>query len=164
MNSTLSRTGTTPSTIPTEIRVAFLLWMGALAAGAAEMALHDTDPAGLAVRLGIYAVVAVVALRMRAGRNWARLTLAVGLGIFGTLSLVIEPVTWVLDGNSPLDAAGSTDVTSALVAASRILHVLCVWVAVLCMFRPRANTYFRREPAEPGGTEVCAQPPRARWR
>jgi hypothetical protein len=144
MTSTLTRNSTTPSTIPTEIRAAFLLWMGALAAGAAEMALHDTDPAALAVRLSIYAVVAVVALRMRAGRNWARLALAVGLGIFGTLSLVIEPVAWLLDGNSPIDAAGRTDVTGALVAASRILHVLCVWVAVLCMFRPRANTYFRR--------------------
>jgi hypothetical protein len=147
MASTLTHTGTGRSTIPTEVRVAFLLWMGALAAGAIEIALHDVEIARLAVRLSIYAVVVAVALRMRAGRNWARLTLAVGLGIFGTLSLVIEPVTWLLDGNSLLDAIGRTGLTGALVATSRILHVLCVWVAVPLMFRPRANTYFRRRNA-----------------
>jgi len=144
MTATLTQTDTHRSTIPTEIRAAFLLWMGALAAGAAEIVLHDIDVAGLATRLGSYAVVAAVALRMRAGRNWARLTLAVGLGIVGTLSLVIEPVSWLLDGNSPVDAIGRTDLTGALVATSRILHVLCVWVAVPFMFRPRANTYFKR--------------------
>ncbi len=141
MTPTLTPAG--PATIPGEIRGAFLLWMGALAAGAAETALHGVEPAGLAMRLSVYAVVAVVALCMRAGRNWARLTLAVGLGIVGTLSLVIEPVTWLLDGNSVADAAGRTDLTGALVATSRILHVLCVWVAVLFMFRPRANAYFK---------------------
>ena len=149
MTATLTPTDTHRSTIPTEVRAAFLLWMGALAAGAAEIALHDIalhdiDIAGLAMRLGIYAVVAAVALRMRAGRNWARLTLAVGLGVVGTLSLVIEPVSWLLDGNSPIEAIERTDLTGALVATSRILHVLCVWVAVPFMFRPRANTYFKR--------------------
>jgi len=146
MTSTPVHTGTDtkPATIPAEIRVAFLLWMGALAAGAIEIALHDVELADLAMRLSVYAVVTAIALRMRAGRNWARLTLAVGLGIFGTLSLMIEPATWLLDGNSLVDAIARTDLTGALVATSRILHVLCVWVAVLFMFRPRANTYFKR--------------------
>lgn len=147
MTSTLTHTDTRPSTIPTEIRVAFLLWMGALAAGAIEIALHDIDITGLAMRLSIYVVVAAIALRMRVGRNWARLTLAIGLGIFGTLSLVIEPVTWLLDGNSLIDAVDRTDLTGALIATSRILHVFCVWVAVLFMFRPRANTYFKQRNA-----------------
>lgn len=138
MTLTLTKTG-----LPAEIRVAFALWMGALAAGAAEIPLHEMDVAGLAIRLGIYAVVAAVAFRMRAGHNWARLTLALGLGIFGTLSLVIEPVTWLFDGNLLVDAVGRTDLTGAAVAACRILHVLCVWVAVPLMFRPRANAYFR---------------------
>ena len=141
MTSTLTNTATSR---PIEVRAAFLLWMGALAAGAIEIALHDVEIAGLATRLGIYAVVAAVGLRMRAGRNWARWTLAVGLGIFGTLSLVIEPLTWLLDGNSLVDAIARTDATGALVATSRILHVLCVWVAVPLMFRPRANAYFGR--------------------
>ena len=144
MTSAFTHTDTRRSTIPTEVRVAFLLWMGALAAGAIEIPLHDVDVAGLAMRLSLYAVVAAIALRMRAGRNWARLTLAIALGIFGTLSLVIEPVTWLLDGNSLVDAVARTDLTGALVATSRILHVLCVWVAVPLMFRPRANTYFKR--------------------
>jgi hypothetical protein len=144
MTTTLAPIDTSRSTIPAEVRVAFLLWMGALAAGAAEIALHDVDLAGLATRLSIYAVVAAIALRMRAGRNWARLTLAIGLGIFGTLSLVIEPLTWLLDGNSAVDAIERADLTGVLVATSRILHVLCVWVAVPFMFRARANTYFKR--------------------
>jgi len=141
---TTTRTDTRPTSIPAEVRVAFLLWMGALAAGAIEIALHDIEITGLAVRLSLYAVVAAIALAMRAGRNWARLTLAVGLGIFGTLSLVVEPVSWLLDGNSLIDAVGRTDLTGALIATSRTLHVLCVWGAVLLMFRPRANTYFGR--------------------
>jgi hypothetical protein len=132
------------STAPTEVRAAFLLWMGALAAGAIEIALHDVEIVGLAIRLSIYAVVAAIALRMRTGRNWARLTLAIGLGIFGTLSLVVEPVIWLLDGNSLIDAVRRAEMTGVLLAASRILHVLCVWVAVPLMFRPRANAYFRR--------------------
>ena len=147
MTSTLTPIDAGHSTPPAEVRAAFLLWMGALAAGAAEIALHDIDIGGLATRLGIYAVVAAIALRMRAGRNWARLTLAIGLGIVGTLSLVIEPLTWLLDGNSPIDAIRQTDLTGALVATSRVLHVLCVWVAVAFMFRPRANTYFKRRTA-----------------
>lgn len=129
---------------PAAVRTAFVLWTGALAAGVAEMFLHDVEITGLAVRLGIYAVVLAVALRMRAGRNWARLALAVGLGIFGTLSLVVEPVTWLLDGNSLTAAVEGASLTDALVAVSRIAHVLCVWVAVPLMFSPAANTYFRR--------------------
>jgi hypothetical protein len=139
MTISMTRTG-----IPAEVRAAFALWMGALVAGVAEMALHDVEAAGLAIRLSIYAVVAAVALRMRAGRNWARWTLAVALGVFGTLSLVIEPVTWLLDGNSIVDAVERTDLAGALVATSRIVHLLCVWVAVPLMFRPRANVYFKR--------------------
>jgi hypothetical protein len=118
--------------------------MGALAFGGAEMFLHDVEPAGLAVRLGIYAVVAAVALRMRAGRNWARLTLAVGLGVLGTLSLVIEPVTWLLAGHSVIDAVQRTDLTGGLVATSRAAHLLCVWIAIPLMFTARAGAYFRQ--------------------
>ena len=127
---------------PAAVHISFLLWMGALAAGVAEMLLHDPDVAGMAMRLTVYAVVVAVALRMRAGRNWARWVLAVGLGVFGTLSLVIDPVTWLLDGNSLADAARRADLTGALVAVSRTLHVLCVWLAVPLMFGRRANAWF----------------------
>lgn len=152
---------------PAEIRAAFLLWMGALAAGIAEMALHDVEAAGLAMRLTLYAIVVAVALRMRAGRNWARWALAVGLGVLGTLSLVIEPVTWLLDGNSLTGAVQRADLTGALTAASRIVHVLCVWVAVPLMFRPGANAYFKQRKLTPTsgrhGTSAStapASPPR----
>lgn len=108
------------------------------------MFLHNVEIAGLAVRLSIYAVVLAVALRMRAGRNWARLALAVGLGIFGTLSLVIEPVSWLVDGNSLGAAVSGAGMAEVLVTACRILHLLCVWVAVPLMFSPGANKYFRQ--------------------
>jgi hypothetical protein len=147
MTSTLSNTHAGHSPAPATVRAAFLLWMGALAAGAAEIFLHDVEIAGLAMRLSIYAVVVAVALRMRAGRNWARLTLAVGLGVLGTLSLVIELVTWLLAGHAITDAVQHTDLTGALVATSRILHVLCVWIAVPVMFSSRANTYFKQRNA-----------------
>ncbi|MEU4420784.1 hypothetical protein AB0F81_09165 [Actinoplanes sp. NPDC024001] len=138
-------TTTTPTTTtPYAIRAAFLFWMGALAAGVAEMILQVAEFPGVAVRLAVYAIVAAVALRMRAGRNWARWTLAVGLGVFGTLSLVIEPITWLLDGNALGDALARTDLTGVLTAASRILHILCVWAAVPLMFSPGTGAYFRR--------------------
>ncbi|MEV6491664.1 hypothetical protein AB0M20_24080 [Actinoplanes sp. NPDC051633] len=62
MTSTLSHTRLGRSAVPGAVRAAFLFWMGALAFGGAEMFLHDVEPAGLAVRLGIYAVVAAVVI------------------------------------------------------------------------------------------------------
>ena len=139
-----STTVNTRVNVPATVRVAFIVWMGALAAGGIEIFLHDISLAGLAMRLALYAVVVLVALRMRSGRHWARLALAVGLGVFGTLSLILEPITWLLDGNDLTDAIERTDLTGALTAASRAVHVLCVWVAVPLMFSPAANRYFRR--------------------
>lgn len=154
MTSTVAKTHTLRSAAPAPVRAAFLLWMGALAAGGAEILLHDVDVAGLAVRLSIYAVVVAVALRMRAGHNWARWVLALGLGVVGTLSLVIEPVTWLLDGHAITDAVARADLAGALVAASRALHVACVWVAVPLMFGSRANLYFSKV----GTREVVGKP------
>jgi hypothetical protein len=131
------------SVVPAPVRAAFVFVMGALVAGGIEIFLHDVEVAAVATRPAIYAIVVAVALRMRAGRNWARLVLAVGLGVVGTLSLVLEPISWLLDGNSLAGAIERTDTAGALVAVSRALHVLCVWVAVPLMFSPRANRYFK---------------------
>jgi uncharacterized membrane protein YgdD (TMEM256/DUF423 family) len=126
--------------------VAFVVWLGALAAGVAEMLLRwsETPLAGIAVRLAIYAGLAVVMLQMRAGRNWARWTLALLLGIVGTLSLVIEPITWLAAGNSIGAAIDGATPIGFLTAASRVAHLLCVFVAVPMMFVSPANAFYRR--------------------
>jgi hypothetical protein len=68
---------------------------------------------------------------------------AVLLGGFGTASLVIEPVSWLLAGGS----AGLflvTAETPALVAAVlRMAHLVAVFSALVLMFRPAANAWFR---------------------
>jgi hypothetical protein len=131
---------------PTAVRAAFAVWLGALGMGVAEMLLRLPDaPLGaIGVRLAIYAALGLVMLQMRAGRNWARWTLALLLGIVGTLSLVIEPITWLADGNSIGAAFDDATLTGALIAVSRAGHLLCVLVAVPLMFVPSANAFYRR--------------------
>ena len=46
----------------------------------------------------MFAFVGFLISYLRRGRNWARLSLAVLLGCFGTLSLVIGPVQWLAAG------------------------------------------------------------------
>jgi hypothetical protein len=59
---------------PTAVQAAFVIWLGALGGGLVEMLLRwsETPLASIGIRLGIYAVLAVVMFQMRAGRNWAR--------------------------------------------------------------------------------------------
>ena len=133
-------------TAPTAVRAAYVGWLGALGAGVAEMILRWSEAplGGIALRLGIYAVLALVMVQMRAGRNWARWTLALLLGIVGTLSLVIEPVSWLADGGSLSAAIDAATPTGLLIAASRAVHLLCVFVAVPLMFVPSANAFYRK--------------------
>jgi hypothetical protein len=131
----MTTTATTTRTAPTAVRAAYLIWLGALGAGVAEMLLRwsETPLPAAGVRLASYAALALVMYRMRVGKNWARWTLALLLGIVGTLSLVGEPIGWLTNG---------TDVSAAIVAA-RVAHLLCVLVAVPLMFVPSANAFFR---------------------
>ncbi|WP_211247344.1 hypothetical protein [Cryptosporangium arvum] len=99
--------------------------------------------AGLGVRAVVYTVVLLVVARFWRGRNWARLTLAVGLGVVGMLSLVLEPVSWLADGHSLADALSEGGLALALTIAIRALHVAAVLVGLALMFRPEANRYFR---------------------
>jgi hypothetical protein len=71
--------------------------------------------------------------------------------------LVIEPITWLADGNSigaAIDAANSTEI---LIAASRAVHLLCVFVAVPLMFVSPANTVGR----PPAAHQCCTPIPSA---
>ncbi len=87
--------------VPVPVRLSVLGWLTAVAAGAVEalvrMVLPDPPtPGQLAGRFAIYAVVVALVLALRTGRNAVRWALAVLLGGVGTLSLVIEPLSWLL--------------------------------------------------------------------
>ncbi|UUZ81771.1 hypothetical protein LJK88_45590 [Paenibacillus sp. P26] len=77
------------------------------------------------------------------GRNWARLVLAVLLGGIGTFSLVIDPVKWLMEGHAFGEAFAGMTVYSILFGLSRIVHLTFVILALVLMFRPAANPYYR---------------------
>jgi hypothetical protein len=142
--------------MPRDIRTSFLLWLVAIGAGVFETALVALNAmaggdltggllAGVGVRLVIFLVMLHVITLMALGRNWARIALAVLLGGFGTLSLVVGPIQWLGGGHSPADALAGAGTFELLFGSSRILHVAAVLGATWYMFRPAANRYFRRE-------------------
>jgi hypothetical protein len=98
---------------------------------------------GVAVRLLAFAGLGYLAARLRQGRNWARVALAVLYGGLGTLSLVVGPVTWLAEGGSLADAVGAADLGSWLFAASRVVHLGAVVAALVLMFHPAASAYLR---------------------
>jgi hypothetical protein len=142
-------------TAPPPVHAAFALWITAVVAGFFETVLAvggliaDGDASageiagGLLLRMAVFSVAVLCAVQLRRGRNWARLALALGLGVLGTLSLVIGPVQWLADGHSPGDALQDLDVVDALFGASRVLHLSAVLTAMVLMFRPSANAWFR---------------------
>jgi hypothetical protein len=142
-----------PDIEPREVRASALLWLVAVAAGLFETGLvvlfsgHGLTGdivAGALLRLVVFAFVGVLIGYLRRGRNWARLSLAVLLGIFGTLSLLIGPIEWLVAGHSLPAAIEHAPLSSWLFAISRIGHVSAVLGALVLMFRPGANAYFRR--------------------
>ncbi|MEV2254257.1 hypothetical protein AB0I94_27370 [Streptomyces sp. NPDC050147] len=154
--------------VPPPVRAAFALWITAVVAGFFETVLMvggllaegDTSTGelagGLLLRMAVFSAAVLVAVQLRRGRNWARLTLAVGLGIFGTLSLVIEPLRWLADGHSLGDALRDLSAVDALFGASRVLHLSAVLGAMVLMFRPTANAWFRA--AGPAGSARSTEP------
>jgi hypothetical protein len=140
---------------PGQLRAAFWLWLLAVAAGLFETTVvvidataGDVGPAaevavGVTIRLLAFTGLAYLAARLRQGRNWARIALAVLYGGFGTLSLVIGPVTWLAEGGSLADAMAAADLGSVLFAASRLVHLVAIIAALILMFHPAANAYIR---------------------
>lgn len=139
-----------PSTVPVDVHRAFLLWLTAVAAGVAEVLVRvvaslDAPTAGqLVVRAGIYVLVVGLIAGLRTGRNLFRIILAVLLGIVGTFSLVFEPAWWLLAGNSVVAFLGGADGATLLIVLTRIAHLVAVVGAMVLMFRPNANAFFRR--------------------
>ncbi|MET7424004.1 hypothetical protein [Dactylosporangium sp. NPDC005555] len=135
---------------PVAVRASAGLWLAAVVLGAIETVVvvgsgqaGDNPLPGVLFRCAVYAAAILTTVRMRAGRNWARVALALVLGIVGTLSLVVEPVSWLADGNSLTALADDADLTWWAIAAARGLHIVAVWAAVPLMFTGSANGYFR---------------------
>jgi hypothetical protein len=148
--------------VPKAVQASFLLWLTAVAAGVLETIIRVIDTfamnwasgsggetdltgviSGVLIRVIVYALVLYVITRMRLGKRWARLTLAVLLGVIGTLSLVIDPISWLAGGNSLSEVFTEADLLFFLIAPIRIVHLAAVIAALALMFLPAANTYFR---------------------
>jgi hypothetical protein len=141
-------TTTAARTAPPAVQMSVVLWLAAIGAGAAEALVHLLLPepptlAQLGARFGIYAVLTVLVLALRTGRDAVRWTVAVLLGGVGTLSLVIEPVSWLLAGGSPGLFLVTADAPALVAATLRIAHLVAVFSALVLMFRPAANAWFR---------------------
>ena len=137
--------------VPREVQASFLLWLAAVGAGILETIVRilyslsgGSDSAnGLVVRVIVYAVVIYIAAQMRLGKRWARIALAVVLGGIGTLSLVIDPISCLAGGNSLGKLFTQADLLFVFVAPVRAVHLAAVVAALVFMFSPAANTYFR---------------------
>jgi hypothetical protein len=141
--------------VPQEVKKSFLFWLVAIAAGVFEMIIpvieilsRDSEPGNsifiaVGIRTIIFAALVYIIMKMYSGRNWARIVLAILLGGIGTLSLVIDPVKWILEGNSLDKAFAGMTLYSILFGLSRIVHLASVITALILMFRPAANIYYR---------------------
>ena len=137
--------------VPREVQASFLLWLAAVGAGILETIVRvlyslsgGSDSAnGLVVRVIVYAVVIYIATQMRLGKRWARIALAVVLGGIGTLSLVIDPISWLAGGNSLSEVFTQADLLFFIIAPIRTVRLAAVIAALVFMFSPAANTYFR---------------------
>jgi len=148
--------------VPKEVQASFLLWLTAVGAGVLETIIRvidalaigwasgsggETDVTGLisgvVIRVIVYTLVVYIITRMRLGKRWARLTLAVLLGVVGTLSLVIDPISCLAGGNSLSEVFTEADLLFYLVAPIRTVHLAAVIAALALMFLPAANTFFR---------------------
>lgn len=143
--------------VPREVQASFLLWLTAVAAGVVETVIRvigslagGPDSSGLLVRAIVYAVAVYVISQMRLGKRWARLTLAVLLGGIGTLSLVVDPISWLAAGNSLSEVFAQADLLFVFVAPIRAVHLAAVIGALVLMFLPAANDYFRRASSAAG--------------
>jgi hypothetical protein len=151
-----------PPGVPMEVQASFLLWLTAVAAGVLETIIRIIDAlamgfasgsggetdvtgviSGVVIRVIVYTLVVYIITRMRLGKSWARLILAVLLGGIGTLSLVIDPISWLAGGNSLSEVFTQADLLFFLVAPIRTVHLAAVIMALVLMFLPAANTYFR---------------------
>ncbi len=139
---------------PRSVGAAAGLWLLAVGMGALETALAvggmlvngTATPGdlafGLGLRLVVFAAAVAMVANLRQGRNWARLGLTVLLGVFGTLSLVIGPVQFLLDGGDVGRALAEADMASWAFGLSRVVHLAAVLGAMILMYQKASNDYF----------------------
>src|SRR5262245_53737110 len=145
--------------LPASLQQAVSLWLLAIGAGVVEtllvvanvlwgdgnLANGEDLTAGVAVRLVIFVAMTLVALQLRLGKNWARWTIGIVLGVFGLLSLVIQPLSWLIEGHAVREALAQLNLASAAFMLSRAVHMLTVVAATALMFVPTSNIYFRAQ-------------------
>lgn len=126
------------------------MWFIAIGAGVFETVLvtvgdraGDNAIVGVSIRAAVFVAAFAVVSRMFSGRRWARLVLASALGVLGTLSMTVDPLRWLVHGNSLADVIRRSGLVDLLFGGSRVIHVIAVLAACVCMFVPSANGYFR---------------------
>lgn len=141
--------------LPAAIRISHSLWLGAIATALVELvtrlsvapggfvAAATQNPTELLVRFSAYALLLALSLLMRSGRNWARIALTIIFGGLGTVSLIAEPVAWLLDGGSVAVFLSEASPDVWIMTVSRIAHIACVLAATVLMYRPDPNAWFR---------------------
>jgi hypothetical protein len=142
--------------VPKEVQASFLLWLTAVVAGVLETIIRvmyssfvssgsggEALVTGVVIRAIVYIVVVYVIAQMRLGKRWARLALTILLGGIGTLSLVIDPISWLARGHSLREVFMEGDLLFVFVAPIRTVHLAVVLTALVFMYLPAANTYFR---------------------
>ena len=148
-----------PSPLPASLQQAVTLWLLAIGAGVFEtilvvanviwgdstMANGEGLNAVVAVRLAIFVAMTLVALQVRRGKNWARWSIGILLGVFGLLSLVIQPVSWLMEGHAVGEALASLTLASGAFMLSRAVHMVTVVAATVLMFVPTSNNFFRAQ-------------------
>ncbi len=153
-----------PGPLPGVVQASFLLWLTAVGAGVVETLIRiiyssagGPESSGLLIRAVVYVVAVYVIAQMRLGKRWARITLAVLLGGIGTLSLVIDPISWLAGGNSLRDVFAQADILFFLVAPIRAIHLAAVVTAFVLMFLPASNRYFRRSSSNAGSQTATGE-------
>jgi hypothetical protein len=146
--------------VPREVQASFLLWLTAVAAGVVETIIRviysltvgsgggEAEVTGVVIRVIVYSVVIYIIAQMRLRKRWARTTLVVLLGGIGTLSLVIDPISWLAGGNALREVFAQANLLFYMVAPIRAVHLAAVVTALVFMFLPAANTYFRAAQSE----------------
>ena len=146
--------------VPKVVQASFVLWLTAVGAGVVETLIRiiyssagGPESNGLLVRAVVYVTAVYVIAQMRLGKRWARIILAVLLGGIGTLSLVIDPISRLAGGNSLREVFAQADILFFLVAPIRAVHLVAVIAALVLMFLPPSNGYFRRRSSASKATQ-----------